>query len=107
MDEILQKYWQPLIALIGLTGWLVRLEAKLRAEKAARIAADSRIDQSVRTAHEMNKEQGDRTAKALEGLATKQTEMVDSLHKVELTLTEIAAYEKGRTDERAKRGHDD
>lgn len=107
MDALIKEYWQQLLALVGFTGWLVRLEAKLRAEKAARIAADNRIDQSVRTAHEQNKEQMVGVKEAIENMAKEQAETVKSLHKVELTLTEIAAYEKGRTDERAKRGHDD
>jgi len=107
MDELLKTYWPQILSLVSLTGWFVRLEAKQRAERQARIAADLRIEQSVRTSHDQSKEQMDRVTAAIEKMATEQAETVKSLHKVELTLTEIAAYEKGRTDERAKRGHDD
>lgn len=107
MDELLQKYWQQISAAALIMVWGVRVEANGKAERRERMAADNRIEQSVRTAHEQNKEQMVGVKEAIESMAKEQSETVKSLHKVELTLTEIAAYEKGRTDERAKRGHDD
>jgi len=107
MDALIKEYWQQISAAALVMVWGVRVEANGKAERRERMAADNRIEQSLRTAFESNKEQGERLASAIENMAKEQAETVKSLHKVELTLTEIAAYEKGRTDERAKRGHDD
>lgn len=84
--------------------WGVRVEANGKSERRERMAADNRIEQSLRTAFDHNKQQGERLASAIEGMAKELAETVKSLHKVELTLTEIAAYEKGRTDEQRERG---
>jgi hypothetical protein len=107
MDALIKEYWQQISAAALVMVWGVRVEANGKAERRERMAADNRIEQSVRTAHEQNKEQMVGVKEAIESMAKEQSETVKSLHKVELTLTEIAAYEKGRTDERAKRGHDD
>ena len=104
MNELLQTYWPQIIAAATVIIWAVRVEANGRSERLQRIAADNRIEQTVRTANDSSKEQGERLASAIENMAKEQAETVKSLHKVELTLTEIAAYENGRTDERAKRG---
>ena len=105
MDELLKTYWPQIVAAATVIIWAVRVEANGRAERQQRIAADNRIEQTVRTANDSSKEQLTRVTAAIESMAKEQAETVKSLHKVELTLTEIAAYEKGRTDERTtKRG---
>ena len=105
MDELPEKYWPQITAAAAVIIWAVRVEAAVRAERQQRIAADNRIEQTVRTANDSSKEQLTRVTAAIESMAKEQAETVKSLHKVELTLTEIAAYEKGRTDERTtKRG---
>lgn len=107
MDALIKEYWQQLLGVVALTLAFARLSARINSEQDARIAADNRIEQGVKTNHEHHQEQTVSLTKSMEAMALAQAETVKSLHKVELTLTEIAAYEKGRTDELAKRGHDD
>lgn len=104
MDALIKEYWQQLVAVVVFTMAFARLVASVREERQARIAADSRIEQNATVNHEQHREQTISLTKSMEAMALAQAETVKSLHKVELTLTEIAAYEKGRTDERTKQG---
>lgn len=100
MDELLKTYWPQIVAIATVIVWAVRVEANGRAERQSRIAADNRIEERIETSNNHHRERADIVSKTMDEMKHTQTEMLATLHNVEIGITAIREYRKGQEDAR-------
>lgn len=79
MIETILQFWPILIAFVSFIVWLIRLEGKIKIIEKEQYNAINQIN------------------KNLERLNDGQNEMKKDIHQVQISVTEIVAFEKGRS----------
>ena len=100
---IIKTLWPIGLAFAALIVWGIRQEQAIRQDRAARIAADARIEEKVNAYNDHHKERAEVLTRSVDDIKQTQNKMVETLHNVEIGITALREYRNGQDDARKGR----
>ena len=96
--DIIRTLWPVGVVFVGFVIWLIRQEQAIRQERAARIAADARIEEKFTASNDHHTERAEMLSRSVDDIKNTQGKMLETLHNVELGVTALREYRNGQDD---------